>query len=372
MVQALVPPLTNAEAAGLTLVLQGAKHNLQNGHPSLACLKLRAFITAVRALILLGRLTPAQGDPLIECAEMIRAALGCTGLAGRAISDFDGDGKTDLAVWDGMNTSFWQIILSSNDSLQSIFWGRAYDPFNDIIAPGDYDGDGKADAAVFRRSNSTWYIRQSSDSQTVAVQFGMGTDLVVPADYDGDGKTDIAVFRANEGRWYIKRSFDNQTQNVFWSLPASSPSAIVPVPGDYDGDSYADLAVFSRSTGYWLIKYSSDGSVIQKLHGDSTVTPVPADYDGDSKTDIAIWNGPTTFWHIIKSTDGTTRDVPWGRSVMGDIPVPGDFDGDGLADIAVWRSTTGVWYIQLSQSSTIFTRQHGSPGFVPIPAGPQR
>lgn len=371
MVQALVPPLNNGNANALISKLENAKKDLEKGHITAACNKLGAFINQVEAFIQSGKLTPAQGQPLIDCAEMIRAALGCTG-AGSAISDFDGDGKTDLSVWDGMNTSFWQIILSSTNSLQSIYWGRAYDPFNDVVAPGDYDGDGKADAAVFRRSNATWYIKRSSDDQTMAVPFGLGTDLVVPADYDGDGLTDIAVFRANEGRWYIKRSYDNQIQNVFWSLPASSLSAIVPVPGDYDGDSLADLAVFSRSTGYWHIKYSNDDRVVQKLLGDSTVVPVPADYDGDGKTDIAIWNGPTTYWHIIKSTDGTTRDVPWGRSVLGDIPVPGDFDGDGLADIAVWRSTTGTWYIQLSQSSTILTRQHGSPGFVPIPAGPQR
>ncbi|HQR33302.1 MAG TPA: HYR domain-containing protein, partial [Blastocatellia bacterium] len=289
----------------------------------------------------------------------------------KAISDFDGDGKTDLAVWDGMKTSFWQIVRSSDGGQSSIYWGRAYDPFNDVIAPGDYDGDGKADAAVFRRSTNTWYIKQSSDDQTVAVPFGLGTDTVVPADYDGDGKTDLAVWRAKEGRWLIKRSSDKQTLSIIWGSGRLS-YLDVPVPGDYDGDGKADLAVFNPSTSYWLIKSSSDGAVIQKLLGEKGDMPVPADYDGDGKTDIAVWNGDSTYWHIINSSDGSTRDVSWGRSVMNDIPVPGDFDGDGLADIAVWRPATATWYIQLSQSKTVATKQHGSAGFVPIPAGVQR
>ena len=289
----------------------------------------------------------------------------------KAISDFDGDGKTDLAVWDGMKTSFWQIVRSSDGGQNSIYWGRAYDPFNDVIAPGDYDGDGKTDAAVFRRSTGIWYIKQSSDDQTVAVTFGLGTDTIVPADYDGDGKTDLAVWRAKEGRWLIKRSSDKQTLSITWGSGRLS-YLDVPVPGDYDGDGKADLAVYNPSTGYWLIKSSSDGAVIQKLLGDKGDMPVPADYDGDGKTDIAVWNGDSTYWHIINSSDGSTRDVSWGRSVMNDIPVPGDFDGDGLADIAVWRPATATWYIQLSQSKTVATKQHGSAGFVPIPAGVQR
>ncbi|MGH9802085.1 MAG: HYR domain-containing protein, partial [Blastocatellia bacterium] len=45
----------------------------------------------------------------------------------KAISDFDGDGKTDLAVWDGLKSSYWQIIQSSDGSAKSIYWGRAYE-----------------------------------------------------------------------------------------------------------------------------------------------------------------------------------------------------------------------------------------------------
>jgi hypothetical protein len=72
--------------------------------------------------------------------------------------------------------------------------------------PGDYDGDGKTDVAVYRRQTGTWFVLKSSTANTAAAWWGWGngTDQVMPGDYDGDGTTDAAVYRPATGEWFVR------------------------------------------------------------------------------------------------------------------------------------------------------------------------
>ncbi|HMX27991.1 MAG TPA: hypothetical protein PKC13_20545 [Blastocatellia bacterium] len=47
--------------------------------------------------------------------------------------------------------------------------------------PGDYDGDGKTDLAVWRKQNGYWFIINSSNGQTRTVAQGQNGDLPVTA-----------------------------------------------------------------------------------------------------------------------------------------------------------------------------------------------
>lgn len=187
-------------------------------------------------------------------------------------ADYDGDGKADIAVFrsgqESGSPAFYYIKQSSNGALKGAQWGSGG---TDRPTTGDFDGDRKSDLAVYRETNGTWYILQSSTNALRAEKFGLGNlrDLPVPADFDGDGRTDLAVFRLENGTWYMQRSTLGFTGLQFGA------NGDQPVPADYDGDGKADPAVFRN--GFWYLQQTTSGFKAVQF-GLSTDIPVPVKY----------------------------------------------------------------------------------------------
>jgi len=303
-----------------------------------------------------------------------RAATGSVPMLQKANVDFNGDGRSDFVLTRNVNSlKNWLINLNNanNDALGAQ-WGVA----SDIETPADYDGDGKTDIAVWRpaASNQAAFYILNSSTNTVQIElFGQtGDDPKVVADYDGDGKADAAVYRpsaSGQGFFYYRGTLNNPNRNITF-IPYGTGASVRPNVGDYDGDGRADFCLHVNSGGgargqfvvmssanYGRIDYIDWGLVTDQL--------APGDYDGDGKSDFAVVrnNSGQLTWYILHRS-GSASFVNWGLST--DTITPGDYDDDGKQDTAVWRpgsggTNTSAFYARRSSNFSLLSYSYGSP-----------
>ena len=292
------------------------------------------------------------------------------------VLDFDGDGKTDYSVIRNVGGGQsgqvrWFIATNSTNTISAFDWGLG----SDFYTPVDFDGDHKTDIAVWRAgapNNSFFYILQSQSNTVRIVNFGQtGDDSSVVADYDGDGKADPAVYRAGatagaQSTWFYLGSNNNPNNNI--TFVPWGQNGDFPAPGDYDGDGKSDFCV-QRSGGaqaiFWL--RTAAGATTLTWFGTPTDVIVPGDYDGDGKTDIATVRGVSgnLQWQWLASSSGTINYRVFGLSAS-DFTAQGDYNGDGATDVAVWRpGTPGVFWVLNSGSNSVSAYGFGSTGDFP-------
>ena len=284
------------------------------------------------------------------------------------VLDFDGDGRTDFSAIQNISGGMLWHNQRSLSGYSAISFGLFSD---DIAVPNDFDGDHKSDIAVWRNSTGTFYVFNSSNNTVQIFRFGLpGDNPNISQDFDGDNRADFAVTRAQGGLliWYIQGSTSGFRSVQFGNAGDRA------LRGDYDGDGKADLAVYRPNTDvpantFFVQRSSNNMWLIQTFGISTTDKTVPADYDGDGKTDIAVWRNTDGIWHYLKSSNGSYNAFSFGLS--GDLPTPGDYDGDGKADFAVWRgdpnpNLNGIFYVQ--RSTTGFTAFAWGNSTMKIPA----
>jgi CSLREA domain-containing protein len=300
---------------------------------------------------------PTRTHALLPTSPAINAGNNCVQTASC------GAGNPPAALTtDQRGTGFPRLVATNVDI------GAYESPFLAPTALFDFDGDGKTDYAVFRSSIGSWFIERSTAGFT-SVNFGISTDRLTPADFDGDGKTDIAVWRENAGDperayFYILQSATNTLRADQFGRTGDSPRVV----GDWDGDGRDDVAVYRNGTGggqsFFFYRPSSQPAVdfVPILWGIGGDEAVRGDFDGDGKLDAAVFRPSDLIWYICQSSNNQPRYENWG--VASDKRIPGDYDGDGKTDFAVFRN--GLWAILQSSNNLQTFRQYGVAGDTPL------
>lgn len=269
------------------------------------------------------------------------STLGVAAQTSRFI-DYDGDNRTDYSVVRSASATAqttWHNRTAAGVSSSTEFGLGAGFSAGDKPVPADYDGDGRTDIAVWRASEGAFYILHSSGTLRIE-QFGQpGDDPSFVGDYDGNGTDDLAVYRAGasgaQSNFYYRLAANGPVSNAPWGLGGD-----IAIPGDFDGDGRSDLHV-ARNVGGSYVHYELGSTAGYRSYpwGIANDRFVTGDFDRDSRSDVVAVraNGASWNWYVLKSTTNSVMFQAWGNTAT-DFLTPGDYDGDGRTDFAVWRS----------------------------------
>jgi hypothetical protein len=202
----------------------------------------------------------------------------------------------------------------------------------DLPTTGDWDGDGKTDIAIF---GPVW----AGDPWAIENEPGLPDAANTPGPLSPKAKnmppeTDEATL----GHRTLQRTDRGQARrdlidHVFHYGTAGDQ----PITGDWNGDGIATIGVFRG--GVWYLDMDGDG---QFTDADATIdfgidgTAVVGDWNGDGTDDLAVFaDGKWTLdSNGNREVDALDRVFEMGKA--GDRPISGDWNGDGVDEPAVY------------------------------------
>ena len=312
------------------------------------------------------------------------------------VADFNGDGKPDLAISSAELSSAGpyavSILLGNGDGTFQPGTLYGTDLFPRALIASDFNGDGKLDLAVTDAGCSVFQCT-APGYVTVLLGFGDGTFVgktdsgvggpplsVTSADFNNDGKLDVAT--ANQTVDSVSVLLGNGDGT--FQPQASFPTGHMPVwvaAGDFRNDGRTDLAVANETC---LNPPCGPGSVSVLLgNGDGTFQPhvdystglqplylAVGDFRGNGKVDIAVSNyafgSGNTVSILLGNGDGTFQPhVDYVTAQSRGAITTGDFNGDGKLDLAVngfIPSTGAVVSVLLGNGDGTFQPHVDYPG----------
>jgi hypothetical protein len=297
------------------------------------------FSLSTGVAVLLGDGTGGFGRPILTSPSLGTSS----GTIALATADFNQDGRLDLAFADLTNAIVF-LGLGDGRFTTSVLGGT--DLIIGGLDVGDFDGDGRSDVAVARRplaGTSQVLVYRGNGAGGFAVPVAWSVPAlqyprgVVAADFDGDGDDDLAVADEFGDAVGILMGSPGLALSLRGPFPAGDQAVDVDA-GDLNGDGRLDLVAANQAAATFsvLLADASGGfGTPQPYDGPAQSTFVAlVDLDADGHLDVAQsgWN----LW--LRRGDGGGGFGSPRRYGIGGTLAAGRVDGDARLDLLVGDS----------------------------------
>lgn len=163
-------------------------------------------------------------------------------------ADIDGDGRTDLGLYDP-SSGGWQFDINQDGAAELSLSLPEAGP-NVLPLLGDWDGDGRSSPGMFLPGSLTWKFFDEEGRLLQTLQAGSAGDVPLVGDWDGDGRDSIGVYRPANG----EVDLENELTGPLTGVDFYGPVDTIPVAGRWAGQRLATLAFYDDGTWqpyYW-------------------------------------------------------------------------------------------------------------------------
>lgn len=269
-------------------------------------------------------------------------------------ADFNGDGRPDVATINGTSSDVSVFLRQAGGGFaQEAGSPIAVGSGPSGAATGDFNGDGRTDLAVgsFVAGSVSVLLRQAGGGFALeggaAIPLGAGIGAIAAGDFNHDGRLDLAVAQSNQVVALLRNAQNTGFSAQAPSATGSTPSGIA--VGDFNGDRLADVATANRGDGTAtiLLQAAAGGFTAEApvAVGADPIGIVAADFDGNGRSDFAVTNAtPGTVSTFLRapSNSGFTAESPITVSASPVGIDAADFNRDGRPDLAVAANAGAV------------------------------